>query len=95
MLKHLIKYLKQKRVSPNRPLKKQFELTEEDKQVIAKYALDKLSKQDPLQTWLANWSYKCYQVEKNTNISINKSTNLVMVMDRWNSYEYESSLMQK
>ena len=40
----------------------------------------------------AKWSFICFIVEKNTNLVINKATNLVMVMDRYNSYVYEQEL---
>ena len=81
----------------NLPLRPKRKLTEADYRVMRKYGLstEKPKKEDFVNQWMSTWSYICYQVEKNTNLCINKDTNLVMVRDRYNSYCYEVDLQNE
>lgn len=62
---------------------------------MLKYQIKELTQSEQIDLWLSNWSYRCYIVEKNTNLFIDKSTNLVKVIDRYNSYVYEQKLIEQ
>lgn len=91
-------------MNQNLRLNKDKTLTEEDKKVLAKYGIvpketkegfEDLTKEEAIESWLGQWSYICYIVENNTNLTIDKETNLVKVRDRYNSHIYGLELQKE
>lgn len=76
-------------------LKKRKPLTKEDLAILKKYGLEDNSTKSVIEEWLSNLSYVCYIVEKNTNMTIDVNTNMVMVWDRYHSFCFEQDLIRQ